>query len=131
MSVRMAPGAALGTLLASGLLTIGAVALTAAPAHAHNTLQSTSPAADSAVGAAPAKVDPETLSIRSRPARAIRFRKGAIIGANAVLIPGVRIGARALVGAGSVVTKDVEPGAIVAGNPARVLNRIENIEFYK
>src|SRR5450432_2567188 len=44
---------------------------------------------------------------------------GAIIGANAVLLPGVRIGARALVGAGSVVTKDVAPGMVVAGNPAR------------
>lgn len=56
---------------------------------------------------------------------------GAIIGANSVLLPGVRIGARALVGAGSVVTKDVAPGMIVAGNPARVINQIENIKFYK
>jgi acetyltransferase-like isoleucine patch superfamily enzyme len=56
---------------------------------------------------------------------------GAIIGANAVLLPGVRIGARALVGAGSVVTRDVAPGMIVAGNPARVINQIENIKFYK
>ncbi|MFN8451419.1 MAG: acyltransferase [Anaerolineae bacterium] len=56
---------------------------------------------------------------------------GAIIGANAVLLPGVRIGARALVGAGSVVTKDVAPGMVVAGNPARVINQIENIKFYK
>jgi acetyltransferase-like isoleucine patch superfamily enzyme len=54
---------------------------------------------------------------------------GAIIGANAVLLPGVRIGARALVGAGSVVTRDVAPGMIVAGNPARVINQIENIKF--
>jgi acetyltransferase-like isoleucine patch superfamily enzyme len=56
---------------------------------------------------------------------------GAIIGANAVLLPGVRIGARALVGAGSVVTKDVAPGMVVAGNPARVINQVENIKFYK
>ena len=56
---------------------------------------------------------------------------GAIIGANAVLLPGVRIGARALVGAGSVVTQDVAPGMVVAGNPARVINQIEKIKFYK
>jgi acetyltransferase-like isoleucine patch superfamily enzyme len=56
---------------------------------------------------------------------------GAMIGASAVLLPGVRIGARALVGAGSVVTKDVAPGMVVAGNPARVINQIENIKFYK
>jgi acetyltransferase-like isoleucine patch superfamily enzyme len=43
------------------------------------------------------------------------------IGANAVITDGVTIGAGAIVGAGSVVTKDVEPYAIVAGNPARLL----------
>jgi acetyltransferase-like isoleucine patch superfamily enzyme len=59
------------------------------------------------------------------------IEEGAIIGANAVLLPGVRIGARALIGAGSVVTKDVAPGMVVAGNPARVINQIENIRFYK
>jgi acetyltransferase-like isoleucine patch superfamily enzyme len=59
------------------------------------------------------------------------IEEGAIIGANAVLLPGIRIGARALVGAGSVVTKDVAPGMVVAGNPARVINQIENIKFYK
>ncbi len=55
----------------------------------------------------------------------------AIIGANAVLLPGINIGERSLVGAGSVVTKDVAPGMVVAGNPARVINQIENIKFYK
>lgn len=42
----------------------------------------------------------------------------AKIGANATILPGVRIGKNALVGAGSVVVKDVEDGAVVAGNPA-------------
>jgi acetyltransferase-like isoleucine patch superfamily enzyme len=46
---------------------------------------------------------------------------GASIGANATIVCGVRIGARAMVGAGSVVTRDVPPGALVVGNPARVL----------
>lgn len=43
----------------------------------------------------------------------------ASIGAGAVILPGIRIGKGATVGAGSVVTKDVPPGATVKGNPAR------------
>ncbi len=48
-------------------------------------------------------------------------KKGASIGAGAVILPGVTIGEYALVGAGAVVTKDVPPKAIVVGNPARIL----------
>ncbi|MDF1604302.1 WxcM-like domain-containing protein [Nocardioides sp. YIM 152315] len=45
---------------------------------------------------------------------------GASIGANATILPGVRIGRRAMVGAGAVVTKDVPPNAVVVGNPAHI-----------
>ena len=53
-----------------------------------------------------------------------RVCKGAAIGSGAVILCGVTIGEGALVGAGSVVTRDVPPLAVVAGNPARVLKRI-------
>jgi len=53
----------------------------------------------------------------------IVVEQGASIGSGAVLLGGVRIGAGALVGAGAVVTKDVAPGAIVAGVPARLRER--------
>jgi len=47
---------------------------------------------------------------------------GASVGANATLLPGVTIGENALVAAGAVVTKDVPPFAIVAGNPAKIIS---------
>jgi acetyltransferase-like isoleucine patch superfamily enzyme len=52
-------------------------------------------------------------------------KRGASIGSGATILCGVTIGERAIVGAGSVVTKDVPEGAVVAGNPARVLRRSE------
>lgn len=48
--------------------------------------------------------------------------KQASIGSGSVILPGITIGRGALVGAGSVVTRDVPAGAVVAGNPARVLS---------
>jgi acetyltransferase-like isoleucine patch superfamily enzyme len=56
--------------------------------------------------------------------------QGAKIGANSTILPGVKIGRNALVGAGSVVTKDVLEGAVVAGNPAKVINQISNLTEY-
>jgi len=50
-----------------------------------------------------------------------RVKRGASIGSGATLLCGITIGEKAIVGAGSVVTKDVPANAIVAGNPARVL----------
>ncbi len=50
-----------------------------------------------------------------------RVCRGASIGSGAVILGGVTVGAGALVGAGAVVIRDVPPGAVVAGNPARYL----------
>lgn len=50
-------------------------------------------------------------------------RKGASIGSSSTIMCGVTIGENAIVGAGSVVTKDVPPNAVVAGVPARVMRR--------
>src|ERR1700749_1436755 len=55
------------------------------------------------------------------------IRKGASIGSGATILSRTSIGENAIVGAGSVVTKDVPPNAIVAGNPAKVLRYIDNI----
>ncbi|WP_312479670.1 acyltransferase [Stutzerimonas nitrititolerans] len=53
---------------------------------------------------------------------------GASIGAGAVILPGLVIGCGAMVGAGAVVTHDVPPRALVLGNPARVVRRLEEPE---
>lgn len=57
-----------------------------------------------------------------------RIKQGASIGSNATILCGVTIGENAVVGAGSVVTKNVAPNAVVAGNPARVIKKIEKGE---
>ena len=54
-------------------------------------------------------------------------RRGAKIGANVTLLPGVEIGRNALVGAGSVVTKNVAAGEVVAGNPASVIKDVRDL----
>ena len=52
------------------------------------------------------------------------IKRGASIGSSATLLCGITVGGRAVIGAGSVVTKDVPAGAVVAGNPARVLKKL-------
>lgn len=49
----------------------------------------------------------------------VRIERGAVVGAGAVLLPGIVVGEGALVGAGAVVVRDVAPGEVVVGNPAR------------
>jgi acetyltransferase-like isoleucine patch superfamily enzyme len=51
-------------------------------------------------------------------------KKGSSIGSNATILCGIAIGEGAIIGAGSVVTKDVKPKTIVAGNPAKVFREI-------
>lgn len=51
----------------------------------------------------------------------IRVDDGCFIGARCIILPGVRIGSRSLIGAGSVVTRDIPPDSVAAGVPARVL----------
>jgi len=53
------------------------------------------------------------------------IKKGASIGANATILAGITVGEGAMVGAGLVVTKDVPPRAIVAGNPAKFIRFID------
>lgn len=56
---------------------------------------------------------------------AIHIKENCFIGQNALILPNITIGPNAIVGAGSVVTKDVMPGTVVAGNPAHVICTVE------
>jgi len=53
-----------------------------------------------------------------------RILRAARVGGGSMLLPGVTVGVNALVGAGSVVTRDVPDGAVVAGNPAKVIGQV-------
>ena len=55
----------------------------------------------------------------------ITLKKGASIGANATILPGVTIGKMAMIGAGSVVTKSVPDYAVVVGNPAKIIRYVK------
>jgi len=56
------------------------------------------------------------------------IKKGASVGSGATILANTTVGENAIVGAGSVVTKDVPPNAVVAGNPARVLRYLDENE---
>jgi acetyltransferase-like isoleucine patch superfamily enzyme len=67
-----------------------------------------------------AKQELKTLCVMSK----------AVIGANSTILPGVTLGKKCVVGAGSVVTKNVVAGDIVVGNPAKVINNIDKVRIY-
>jgi UDP-2-acetamido-3-amino-2,3-dideoxy-glucuronate N-acetyltransferase len=68
--------------------------------------------------------DPFPRSKRPFECSRTTIRRGASIGAGAVILPGITVGEGAMVGAGAVVTRDVPPLAVVVGNPARVVRMV-------
>ena len=70
-------------------------------------------------------INPRAFVQRKNEYKQTVLKKGCSIGANATVVCGVTIGEYALVGAGSVVTKDVPPYSLVYGNPARVHGKVD------
>jgi maltose O-acetyltransferase len=64
------------------------------------------------------------LRRRQESAKAIEIGSDVWVGGGAIICPGVRIGSRAVIGAGSVVTRDIPEGVFAAGNPCRVIREI-------
>lgn len=63
--------------------------------------------------------------------KGVRIGTGAILGAHATVLPGIVISPHSLVGAGSVVVRDVSEGSVVAGNPAKLINAMANLPYPK
>ena len=86
--------------------------------HGVNFINDNYPRATTSVGALQTEADWTVLPTL--------VRRGASIGTSATILGGVQIGARAIVGAGAVVTKDVPADTVVAGNPARVIRTLKS-----
>ena len=72
-------------------------------------------------------LDAETRNRGLEYALPIRVGNNVWIGGNVIVLPGVSIGDNCVIGAGSVVTKDIPSGTVAAGNPCRVLRIIEAV----
>ena len=72
-------------------------------------------------------MDSDSHGVEGRPVKEepVRIGDGTWVGARAIILPGVTIGRRCLVAAGSVVSKDVSDDTLVAGNPARAIRKLE------
>jgi maltose O-acetyltransferase len=69
-------------------------------------------------------IDPRERTHGLEAAQPIVIGSDVWVGGGAIICPGVRIGARSVLGAGSVATRDVPEGVVAAGNPCRVLRRV-------
>lgn len=70
-------------------------------------------------------INPRSFIERKHEFRKTLLGKGASIGANATILCGITIGEYAMIGAGAVVTKDVEPYALIVGNPGRQVGTVD------
>ncbi|MFZ9660312.1 MAG: acyltransferase [Chitinophagaceae bacterium] len=70
-------------------------------------------------------INPRSFIVRKHEFKKTLIRKGASIGANATIVCGVEIGSYAMIGAGTVVTKDVPPYGLIVGNPGKLIGWVD------
>lgn len=70
--------------------------------------------------------DQKVQNRRNLIPKKVHLKKNSWIGAGAIFLPGITIGENSIVGAGSIVTKNVPDNTVVAGNPAKEIKRLEN-----
>lgn len=70
-------------------------------------------------------INPRSFIERKDEFRPTLIKRGASIGANATILCGITVGEYAMIGAGAVVTKDVEPYALIVGNPGKQVGRVD------
>ena len=66
------------------------------------------------------------LKTKNRGKASVRLGNNVFIGVNSVVLPNVTIGDHSIIGAGSVVTKDIPPNVVAVGNPAKVIRELSN-----
>lgn len=71
-------------------------------------------------------LDPARRSAGANFSKPVKIGANCWLGAGAILLPGVEIGEGCMIGAGSVVTRDIPPRCVAAGNPCRILRRLED-----
>lgn len=76
-------------------------------------------------GPAPDRAGVPVMAQALAPGRPVRIEDGVFLGTGAIVLAGVTVGARSLVGAGAVVTEDVPPNCVVVGNPGRVVRHFD------
>ncbi|HML11326.1 MAG TPA: DapH/DapD/GlmU-related protein [Stellaceae bacterium] len=69
-------------------------------------------------------MNPGTFVNSSLHAQPVQIGSDVWVGGGAIICPGVRIGSRTVIGAGSVVTRDLPPGTVAVGNPARIVRQL-------
>lgn len=125
VSAGASPATIVATVHPTATIVPGAILAEGVTVHAGAYLGSTTRAQAGVVIGPNASIIDRKHPSNDSPVAPTVLSENAVIGANAVLLPGVTVGRNAVIGAGAVVTRSVPPHAIVTGNPARIIGYVD------